>query len=163
MSRIRYGHLLNFCDPNGNDNRAVSGHLCSYSPDFSRLFSVLPSFVFHISLPLRLDPPTKAAAADGLVNKTSSIRVKLSLILSLYFTRSFIAISGQLFTIFWDSLLSLSTTAERKEYFEQVKVYGFILFYGQILTRAILDRLVHPGLLLMHEGQSYRIQHAKMQ
>ena len=36
------------------------------------------------------------------------------------------------------------------------------IFYDQKLTTAILDRLVHHGLLLMHEGQSYRLQHAKM-
>lgn len=37
------------------------------------------------------------------------------------------------------------------------------IFYDQKLTTAILDRLVHHGLLLMHEGQSYRIRHSKMQ
>ena len=37
------------------------------------------------------------------------------------------------------------------------------IFYDQKLTMAILDRLVHHGLLLMHEGQSYRFHHAKMQ
>ena len=34
--------------------------------------SGVPSAVFHISFPLRLDPPTKAAADDGLLNKISS-------------------------------------------------------------------------------------------
>lgn len=37
------------------------------------------------------------------------------------------------------------------------------IFYDQRLTTAILDRLVHHGLLLMHEGQSYRIRNSKMQ
>lgn len=37
------------------------------------------------------------------------------------------------------------------------------IFYDQKLTTAILDRLVHHGLLLMHEGQSYRLKHSKMQ
>ena len=37
------------------------------------------------------------------------------------------------------------------------------IFYDQKLTTAILDRLVHHGLLLMHDGQSYRLQHSKMQ
>ena len=37
------------------------------------------------------------------------------------------------------------------------------IFYDQKLTTAILDRLVHHGLLLMHQGQSYRIRHSKMQ
>jgi DNA replication protein DnaC len=37
------------------------------------------------------------------------------------------------------------------------------IFYDQKLTTAILDRLVHHGLLLLHEGQSYRIRHSKMQ
>jgi DNA replication protein DnaC len=37
------------------------------------------------------------------------------------------------------------------------------IFYDQKLTTAILDRLVHHGLLIMHEGQSYRVQHSKMQ
>ena len=37
------------------------------------------------------------------------------------------------------------------------------IFYDQKLTTAILDRLVHHGLLLMHEGQSYRIRNSKMQ
>ena len=37
------------------------------------------------------------------------------------------------------------------------------IFYDQKLTAAILDRLVHHGKLLMHEGQSYRLRHSKMQ
>ncbi|NCD15231.1 MAG: AAA family ATPase [Bacteroidia bacterium] len=37
------------------------------------------------------------------------------------------------------------------------------IFYDQKLTAAILDRLVHHGRLLMHDGQSYRLQHSTMQ
>lgn len=37
------------------------------------------------------------------------------------------------------------------------------IFYDQKLTAAILDRLVHHGKLLMHEGQSYRLKHSQMQ
>lgn len=37
------------------------------------------------------------------------------------------------------------------------------IFYDQKLTAAILDRLVHHGLLLMHDGQSYRLQYSQMQ
>ena len=37
------------------------------------------------------------------------------------------------------------------------------IFYDQKLTTAILDHFVHHGLLLLHEGQSYRLQHSKMQ
>ena len=36
------------------------------------------------------------------------------------------------------------------------------IFYDQKLTTAILDRLVHHGLLLMHDGPSYRVQHSEM-
>lgn len=37
------------------------------------------------------------------------------------------------------------------------------IFYDEKLTTAILDRLVHHGHLLMHEGQSYRLRHSAMQ
>lgn len=37
------------------------------------------------------------------------------------------------------------------------------IFYDQKLTAAILDRLIHHGLLLMHDGQSYRLQNSQMQ
>ena len=37
------------------------------------------------------------------------------------------------------------------------------IFYDQKLTTAILDRLVHHGLLFMNEGQSYRLLHSQMQ
>lgn len=37
------------------------------------------------------------------------------------------------------------------------------IFYDQKLTTAILDRLVHHGLLILHEGQSYRLKNSKMQ
>ena len=36
------------------------------------------------------------------------------------------------------------------------------IFYDQRLTTAILDRLVHHGLLLMHDGPSYRVRHSEM-
>ncbi|WP_370448464.1 ATP-binding protein, partial [Atopobacter sp. AH10] len=36
-------------------------------------------------------------------------------------------------------------------------------FYDQKLTAAILDRMVHHGLLIMHEGESYRLRHSSMQ
>lgn len=37
------------------------------------------------------------------------------------------------------------------------------IFYDEKLTTAILDRIVHHGHLIMHNGQSYRITHSKMQ
>ena len=37
------------------------------------------------------------------------------------------------------------------------------IFYDQKLTSAILDRLVHHGLLVRHDGQSYRVRHSLMQ
>ena len=37
------------------------------------------------------------------------------------------------------------------------------IFYDQKLTTAILDRLVHHGLLLMHDGPSYRVKNSEMQ
>ncbi|RLK62417.1 hypothetical protein D3H64_09895 [Atopobacter sp. AH10] len=37
------------------------------------------------------------------------------------------------------------------------------IFYDQKLTAAILDRMVHHGLLIMHEGESYRLRHSSMQ
>lgn len=37
------------------------------------------------------------------------------------------------------------------------------IFYDEKLTTAILDRIVHHGHLIMHNGQSYRIKHSKMQ
>ncbi len=37
------------------------------------------------------------------------------------------------------------------------------IFYDEKLTTAILDRIVHHGHLIMHNGQSYRIRHSKMQ
>lgn len=37
------------------------------------------------------------------------------------------------------------------------------IFYDEKLTTAILDRIVHHGHLIMHDGQSYRIRHSKMQ
>ena len=37
------------------------------------------------------------------------------------------------------------------------------IFYDQKLTSAILDRLVHHGLLVRHDGQSYRVKHSLMQ
>lgn len=37
------------------------------------------------------------------------------------------------------------------------------IFYDQKLTGAILDRLVHHDLLLIHDGQSYRLKHSDMQ
>jgi DNA replication protein DnaC len=37
------------------------------------------------------------------------------------------------------------------------------IFYDQKLTAAILDRLVHHGKLILHDGQSYRLKHSKMQ
>ena len=36
------------------------------------------------------------------------------------------------------------------------------IFYDQKLTTAILYRLVHHGILLMHDGPSYRVQHSQM-
>ncbi len=33
------------------------------------------------------------------------------------------------------------------------------IFYDEKLTMAILDRVVHHGHLVMHEGQSYRLSH----
>ena len=37
------------------------------------------------------------------------------------------------------------------------------IFYDEKLTTAILDRVVHHGHLIMHNGQSYRLKHSKMQ
>lgn len=37
------------------------------------------------------------------------------------------------------------------------------IFYDEKLTTAILDRIVHHGHLIMHNGPSYRIRHSKMQ
>lgn len=37
------------------------------------------------------------------------------------------------------------------------------IFYDQKLTTAILDRLIHHGLLIHHAGMSYRIVHSQMQ
>lgn len=37
------------------------------------------------------------------------------------------------------------------------------IFYDQKLTAAILDRLVHHGKLLVHDGPSYRLRHSAMQ
>ena len=37
------------------------------------------------------------------------------------------------------------------------------IFYDEKLTTAILDRIVHHGHLIMHNGQSYRIRYSKMQ
>lgn len=37
------------------------------------------------------------------------------------------------------------------------------IFYDQKLTAAILDRLVHHGLLIVHDGPSYRLKHSAMQ
>lgn len=37
------------------------------------------------------------------------------------------------------------------------------IFYDEKLTTAILDRLVHHGRLILHEGQSYRVLHSMMQ
>lgn len=37
------------------------------------------------------------------------------------------------------------------------------IFYDEKLTTAILDRIVHHGHLIMHNGQSYRVRHSKMQ
>lgn len=37
------------------------------------------------------------------------------------------------------------------------------IYYDQKLTAAILDRLVHHGKLLVHDGPSYRLRHSAMQ
>ncbi len=37
------------------------------------------------------------------------------------------------------------------------------IFYDEKLTTAILDRIVHHGHLIMHNGASYRVRHSKMQ
>lgn len=37
------------------------------------------------------------------------------------------------------------------------------IFYDEKLTTAILDRIVHHGHLIMHNGPSYRIRHSTMQ
>lgn len=37
------------------------------------------------------------------------------------------------------------------------------IFYDEKLTTAILDRPVHHGRLILHEGQSYRVLHSMMQ
>ncbi len=37
------------------------------------------------------------------------------------------------------------------------------IFYDQKLTAAILDRLVHHAVLLLHDGPSYRLKHSSMQ
>ncbi|RLK63187.1 hypothetical protein D3H64_05225 [Atopobacter sp. AH10] len=37
------------------------------------------------------------------------------------------------------------------------------IFYDQKLAVAILDRMVHHGLLIMHERDSYRLRHSSMQ
>ena len=36
------------------------------------------------------------------------------------------------------------------------------IFYDEKLTMAMIDRIVHHGHLIMHEGQSYRLSHSKM-
>ncbi|MFA5634824.1 MAG: ATP-binding protein, partial [Anaerovoracaceae bacterium] len=37
------------------------------------------------------------------------------------------------------------------------------IFYDEKLTTAILDRVVHHGHLIMHNGPSYRVRHSIMQ
>ena len=37
------------------------------------------------------------------------------------------------------------------------------IFYDEKLTAAMLDRLVHHGLLIIHDGPSYRLTHSSMQ
>ncbi len=49
-----------------------------------RSFGLLPSDVTQHSFPLRLEPPTKEAAKDGLEKGISSNKIPFSVILSLY-------------------------------------------------------------------------------
>ena len=65
-------------------------------------FGHFPSFVFQQIFPLKLVPPTKAAAADEELKTILDSRVKSSLILSAFNSLALMIAFGQLF---WISLL----------------------------------------------------------
>lgn len=60
----------------------------------------MPSALHHVAFPLRLAPPMKDAAEEGLEKRISSIKQKFSSILFAYFLRLRNVGSGQLFVSF---------------------------------------------------------------
>ena len=81
-----------------------------YSVFDSRAFNVTPSVFFHSILPFALEPQTKLAAPEGVLNRISSSSTKFASISSLYCSRFFKQYSGQLLVKDLAILLPFFTT-----------------------------------------------------